>query len=642
VVHRDLKPSNILVTADGIPKLLDFGIARLIEPNGPGDRTQTVYQALTPEYASPEQLRGLPVTTASDVYSLGVLLFELLTDERPWTMDDGPPPGPEDVFERPSARLLRRAAGSAPEARKALRQRARRLEGDLDTIVLMALRHEADRRYRSVDQMSDDVLRHLEARPVLARPDTLRYRAGKMIRRNPTASAAILLLALGLSAGVAATVWQASVARAERRRAEQRFDEVRRLAGALVFELHDAIKDLPGSTRARALVLDRARQHLDSLAAGSNDPSLQRELAAAYLKLGSLQGSSRDANLGQTTAALASYRKALELQERALLAAPADVTALRERANIEFALGSLLRDRGSAAEADALERRAIQTINDLVRAHPEDVTLKSDLASAYERIGFNSMSNLEAALAAHRRSLALCQEIAAARPEEQQYQRRLAAAHKHVGAVLIVQKLLDEALAQYQAALAIEERTQDPHDARAAFDASFTHSDIGYIHWQKGDRKAALQSYHRALELREGVAAKDPSDKRARGGVARTLGYIGAILLDDGQTEASIAILQRSTKLLEDLHAADPANLRVAFDLANKRFDLARAQMALARNSATPAPRKTVAWTEATRLLELAQPVYADEQKRGGLVGNMKNAMQELNAALAESRAHVR
>ena len=257
VIHRDLKPSNILITKDGKVKLLDFGIAKLLKTDG-DLQTATQYFVFTPEYASPEQVRGEQLTTATDIYSLGVILYELLSGNRPYntggkSISDIIKAVCETEPERPSSVVLRprlEEQNSTAEnkgqitydKRSATRPRSAigipQLKGDLDNIILKALRKEPERRYSSVEQFADDIRRHRAGLPVTATPDTWGYRATKFIRRNRVGVASAALILITLFAGLFATLYQ-------RNRAQRRFNDVRQLANSFLFEFHDSIKDLP-------------------------------------------------------------------------------------------------------------------------------------------------------------------------------------------------------------------------------------------------------------------------------------------------------------------------------------------------------------------------------------------------------------
>ena len=571
VIHRDLKPTNVLVTNEGDVKLLDFGIAKLLD-DSEGDVTMTMHRVMTPEYASPEQVRGHSVTTVSDVYSLGVLLYELLTGERPYKLktrsqSDISKAICEQEPNRPSTAICRAGAQSPVTNRKHLR-------GDLDNIVLKALRKEPGQRYVSVDQLSADIRRHLEGLPVRARKITAAYRASKFVQRYKFSVAAALLLALALVVGSVATAWQARVAQREKTRAERRFADVRKIANSLMIEFHNSIKDLPGALEARQLVTRRAVEYLDSLAhEAADDPSLKSELAAAYSRIGSITF--------DTQQAMMAHRKAMSLNESLVLAAPNNRKYREQLAECYGNVSDQMKISGNSTQSVAYARKALLITHELASGDAADNALSMNLSDRYLDLAIALLDRGEAKEAVENSNKAL--EILQRTPDQQS---AIADKSHNLAVTCVVLATAFGELRDYSKALEYADR--EMNYALPKFESDSENSTYRRDMWSAcfyrasaragaGDSNGALADFEKAKQLMELLSTADPADNGHRRWLAFTCFSLAETLKTKNEFAKSIENYRTAISISEQLVAADSQRFESQRDLVRMYGGLADA-----------------------------------------------------------------
>lgn len=543
IVHGDLKPGNIPVTSNGTPKLLNLGIAKLPHPKFvPGSADPHAgLRPMTPDYASPEQIRGDPMTTASDLYSLGVLLYQLLTGHLPFNTAGRSPMEVEKTVCNTDPRPPSEVVASDEKLRKGL-------QGELDMILLMALRKEPQRRYASVERFSDDIRRHLAGETVLAHRDTLGYRVTKFVSRNRLAVTAAALVIVSLIASAATSQYY-------RLQAQERLRAALDLSRFVIRDLDRSMQS--DVIEARRGLLNKELEYLARLnETARNDPDMQAHLVEGYTSIGDVQGSLFQAHLGEAGEALKGYGKALEIADERVRARPNDPDAAVALAGVHLRIANLTRFQGEAETALAHYKLVIQALEPIVTKSPAPETIMLLTRSTHQSATLLSqLGRAKEALTQSEQSLEWARRWQAKEPNNPEARLNVAIATEwtgrfmaDVGRPVEGAERVKEAVEQYERFVA-----DNPDSLKWKRDLLAGLQNLGDVQELSGSHEEAAGAFRRFHAIAEEILAGDPRDQRAQRDVHTACARLITPLLALNRMDEARTVTARALAVLRPL-----------------------------------------------------------------------------------------
>ena len=650
VVHRDLKPANILIDAAGQVKLLDFGIARLVEAgedaNTSGELTRIGGRMMTLRYAAPEQVAADSITTVTDIYSLGVVLHELVTGLAPYqAVRDGKPFTDVMLLQEETSvpsRLALTEAAARDCGLASPKQLARLVSGDLDAIVLKAMRRDPADRYAYVELFDEDIRRHLERRPVKARAGTWRYLAGRFAVRHklPLALAAAVLVTL--LAGLVMTERERRVAVAEKARAERHFASVRKLANAFVFDVHGELEYLAGSLKARQTLVATALRYLDSLAGESRaDSELALEVAGAYRRLAEISGDSRGAHLGDPVGARRNAERAAALLEAVEAREPDHINVLREHRVLALLMGRLRLEAGDASGVNETAK-AVDIAERITRLTGAVVGDRSNLGATLAEFGgilAVVKDDHEAAAVQLARAIDVLEALVRELPGDLPARASLAYTYERaaMGAEATGRDdQLPRAIDLLTLSIATSESVvrDDPLRVSHAQSLVKRYNNAARVHLRVGDVHGAREWASKARALVGRLVADDPRNVGNASMLAGVLAMASNIEHKGGRFERSIELAREAIAADARLPAETRAGLIVRENVVGAKRSLAASSCALAETGLQPVSRGMGLVEEARRLLAESRSFKRELVDRGIDAREAATAILEIDAEL--------